>query len=185
MFPFQPTIVLSASGVYLTGWYYMLPALKHSLCALRGCFHAALLDFCKLLSRPGWLNVKGMGLAPTSNMTCEKKTIQDTWTKAFLRSPQNSDVGVGNTIDVCVLVSTHPAAYSPKYQTAYLLFYTPCYLAVFFHCVCVCFFYIGIFYCATFNKAQNHLVLRLKYYSHQQKEDKWQVSAAQPVNSRT
>lgn len=36
------------------------------------------LAFCKPLSRLRRLNVKGIGLTQTSNMTCEKKTIQDT-----------------------------------------------------------------------------------------------------------
>ncbi len=39
----QPRIVLGASGALLTSDYYVLLALHHSLSALRGCFHAALL----------------------------------------------------------------------------------------------------------------------------------------------
>lgn len=39
----QPRLVLGASGACLTSGYYVLLALDHSLSALRGCFHAALL----------------------------------------------------------------------------------------------------------------------------------------------
>lgn len=41
----QPGIVLGASGARLSGEYYVLPARHRSRCALRGCFHAALLLF--------------------------------------------------------------------------------------------------------------------------------------------
>lgn len=95
----QPRTVLGASGAYLTSGYYVLLALDHSLCVVRGCFHAALL--LSVSSRRGRGEVECIEFAHHDVEKELSKTPEQN-----VRDLQNSDVG-GQIRQMCMCFYMH------------------------------------------------------------------------------
>lgn len=123
--------------------------------ALSGCFHAALLLWQVL-------HLQRVETGSDKRHNARTDSFEDPWAEVLhvhLCAYTQQQI-VQNVLMGCFLCSVPDPAHFT--MSAFYLYVE-----------------MGIFHCATSNKAQNHV------HSHEQEEDEWQVSAAQPVNSHT